>query len=69
MFTKKNYRKKGIAKYLLLKIIEEAKANNCERILLYTTKDGKRIYEINGFESWKDAMVYFPFGLEYKKYL
>jgi len=50
-----------------LKIIEEAKLRNCERILLNTTKMGEDLYKKYGFEYSPTAMTYYPFGIECEK--
>lgn len=67
MFTKKDYRRKGIAKKLLEKIIEEAKLRNCERILLNTTEMGEKLYKQFNFEYSPTAMALYPFGIACNK--
>jgi len=49
MFTKKEFRKKGIATILLDKIINEAKILDYKVLRLHTSKYGRRIYEKCGF--------------------
>jgi GNAT superfamily N-acetyltransferase len=49
MFTKKEFRKKGIATILLDKIINEAKVLDYKVLRLHTSKYGRRIYEKRGF--------------------
>ena len=53
MFTKKPFRKKGIASVLLEKLINEAKALNLEYVHLHSTQDGIGIYKKLGFEDTK----------------
>jgi ribosomal protein S18 acetylase RimI-like enzyme len=67
MYTEKEYRRKGIAKNLLIKIIEEGKMKKCERILLDTTEMGKDLYKKCGFKYSKTKMAYYPFGIDCKK--
>jgi GNAT superfamily N-acetyltransferase len=68
MYTEKEFRRNGIAKNLLKKIIEEAKIRNCERIILDTTEMGEKIYIKYGFEYSRTKMVYYPSGKEYEKW-
>lgn len=62
LYTLPEYRGKGIARHLIAINIEEAKKNDCQRILLNTTDMGKSLYEQFGFEMSETAMAYFPFG-------
>lgn len=63
MYTRPGYRKNGIAAKLLALLIDEAKENRCERVLLDATDAGKRLYEKHGFVNSKTAMAYYPFGI------
>jgi len=56
MFTKNEYRKKGIATILLDKIINEAKILDYKIIRLHTSKHGRGIYEKYGFMDSEDFM-------------
>ena len=49
MFTKKEYRRKGIASKLFEKIMSEANLLKYKNIRLHTSFDGKRIYQKYGF--------------------
>jgi len=49
MYTDKTYRKKGVASYLLEKLIEEAKSQNYSSVRLHASIHGKGIYEKVGF--------------------
>jgi Acetyltransferases len=60
MYTIPMQRKRGIATKLLSMIINQGKADNCERIILNPTDSGKSIYEKYGFEPWSDAMALYP---------
>lgn len=60
MYTKPDFRKKGIASKLLELAIDDAKENQCERIILVPTDMGKPLYEKFGFKPWFDSMVFFP---------
>jgi len=61
LYTLPEFRQKGIAKHLFALNIEEAKKNDCQRILLDATDMGKPIYEKYGFEKSDTAMAYYPF--------
>lgn len=61
LYTLPEYRRRGIATHLFALNIEEAKQNDCQRILLNATDMGKSIYEKFGFENSDTAMAYFPF--------
>ncbi len=56
MYTKPEYRKKGIAKALFSKIIDEAKTWGCSKVLLNATDAGKPLYEKFGFKESNDDM-------------
>lgn len=49
MYTDKSHRKKGVASYLLEKLIEEARFQNCTSVRLHASIHGKGIYEKVGF--------------------
>lgn len=53
MFTKKKFRKMGIASSLLDKLIREAKELNLEYVHLHATNDGLEIYRKIGFHDSK----------------
>ena len=49
MYTKPEYRRKGIAAELLNMVIDEAKSRGYKVVRLHTSKYGKSIYEREGF--------------------
>lgn len=51
MFTLPEYRGRGIAEAVLAAIVGYVKTTPCRRIQLYTTPDGRRLYEKAGFVS------------------
>lgn len=58
MYTLKEYRRKGIAKELFTRTIEEAKDNGCTKIMLNASDDGRPLYEQFGFKDVPDEMEY-----------
>jgi len=59
MYTIPEYRKKGIAKNLLDKTMEEAKKREVGKIRLHATSMGRPIYLKKGFEERNDEVVLF----------
>ncbi len=57
MYTKLEYRKKGIAKALLDKVVYEAKIRDCNKIILNASKSGRSLYEKYGFSELENEMV------------
>lgn len=60
MYTRSDYRKRGIATSLLQKLVEEAKARNVSKLWLGASKLGKPVYEQFGFRQmgeWLDMIV------------
>jgi ribosomal protein S18 acetylase RimI-like enzyme len=57
MYTMKNFRKKGICKSLLTKLIEEAKKLDLDRIELNATVDGESVYRQFGFKEPHDKAL------------
>lgn len=60
VYTLPAFRKQGIAAKLIPMLIEEAKQDGCERILLNTTDAGRSLYEKLGFENSPTAMAFYP---------
>lgn len=58
MYTNKKYRRMGIAKELLNRIIDEARCNNCKVIQLKASDMGVFLYEDYGFKKNKNLMYY-----------
>lgn len=57
MYTKPNYRRKGIAYHTLELLTEEAKKRNVSYISLEATDMGRPLYERYGFVKMKDEMI------------
>lgn len=57
MYTKSDYRRKGIAYHTLELLIEEAKKRNVSHISLEATEMGRPLYEQYGFVKMKDEMI------------
>lgn len=57
MYTKKEYRGKGIASDLLKLVIDEAKNQGYKIVRLHASKQGKPIYKKFGFTDLEDFMV------------
>ncbi|MDH4262084.1 MAG: GNAT family N-acetyltransferase [Spirochaetia bacterium] len=61
MYTKKPYRRKGIASILFEKIIEEGLERKVGKLSLHASKDGKSLYQKYGFIENNDEMVFYKF--------
>jgi len=57
MYTKKEYRHKGIASVLFEKMLDEGKCAGVGKFILNATHDGKGLYEKYGFTPTGDEMV------------
>ncbi|NLR59607.1 GNAT family N-acetyltransferase [Chitinophaga polysaccharea] len=57
VYTLPAFRRKGIAKYLLEKILEEARKRNTGKVSLHTSKDGRLLYEQFGFVAGDNEMT------------
>ena len=58
VYTKKEYRRLGIAKKMADLLIQEAKKRGCTEISLDSTSLGRPLYKALGFEENTAAMVY-----------
>lgn len=58
MFTDPNYRRKGIAKTLLSKVIDEAKTQGCGTVQITASDMGVLLYSDYGFEKNENFMQY-----------
>ena len=58
MFTDPNYRRKGIAKTLLSKVIDEAKTQGCGTVQITASNMGVLLYSDYGFEKNENFMQY-----------
>lgn len=54
MYTLPRYRKKGIAKQLFAKILQEARMRGHRKIVLHASRDGEHLYRACGFEEPSD---------------
>jgi GNAT superfamily N-acetyltransferase len=59
MYTKKEYRRKGISKSLFSKMLDEASSRECTKIGLTATDMGRPLYEKFGFKDQENSMVYY----------
>ncbi|MBN1328000.1 MAG: GNAT family N-acetyltransferase [Candidatus Heimdallarchaeota archaeon] len=57
MYTKPNWRKKGLGTALFEKLLEEVNKLGITKVVLHTTSMGKPLYEKFGFRSSDDEMV------------
>jgi len=58
MFTDKDYRRKGIAKELLSRIVEDAKKYGCKMIQITASDMGVLLYKDFGFVENKNFLQY-----------
>ena len=58
MFTDPRYRRKGIAKTLLSKVIDEAKTQGCGTVQITASNMGVLLYSDYGFEKNENFMQY-----------
>jgi len=59
MFTKPEYRGRGVATHLFNMTVEEARRRGCGRLELHATDMGRPIYEKYGFFAPDDVMEYY----------
>lgn len=57
VYTKKEFRKQGIASTMLYMLIEEAKENGVSEITLDSTEQGSKLYKRYGFVPSNECMV------------
>jgi GNAT superfamily N-acetyltransferase len=57
VYTLPHYRRKGIAKVLFEKIMDEARQRNTGKVSLHASKDGHKLYEQFGFEPGDNEMT------------
>ena len=57
VYTKPDYRRKGISKKMVEMIIDEAKENGVTEISLDATEMGRTLYETLGFTASNECMV------------
>ena len=59
VYVREAYRKHGIAHKIVLRLIEEAKKQDCGKIYLETTAEGKPVYTSLGFHEMANMMKYY----------
>ena len=59
IFVRETFRNKGIAHFIVSRLIEETKKRNCGKIYLETTAEGRAIYTSLGFKDMPDMMKYY----------
>ncbi|MBS0026122.1 GNAT family N-acetyltransferase [Chitinophaga sp. 22321] len=57
VYTLPAFRRKGIAKALMQKLMAEAKARNTGKVSLHTSQDGRLLYEQLGFAAGDNEMT------------
>lgn len=57
MYTKNQYRGKGIASDLLELVVGEAKKQDCKIVRLHASKQGESVYKRFGFVDFEGAMI------------
>ncbi len=58
MYTRKEYRRKGIAKALLQKVVDEAKAYGCGVVQITASDAGALLYADFGFVQRRNFLQY-----------
>ena len=58
MYTRPQYRKKGLGTILLQKAVEYAKENNYSKVILNASEMGRPLYTKYGFTDLENEMVY-----------
>lgn len=58
MFTDPNYRRLGIAKELLTRVVNEARMHGCGRVQMTTSDMGTLLYTDSGFVKHENFMHY-----------
>lgn len=59
IYVRENFRNKGIAHYIVRRLIDEAIKLDCRKIYLETTAEGKPVYTSLGFRDMPDMMKYY----------
>lgn len=58
IYVREPFRMHGVARTIVMALIEEARAHNCGKIYLETTQEGRSLYKSIGFEDLPDMMKY-----------
>jgi len=56
VYVREKFRRHGIARKIIEKLIEEAEKRDCRKIYLETTEEGRPVYESVGFVPMPDMM-------------
>ena len=64
LFVKENYRRKGLGKSLLEKVIEKAKEENCYKIIATSRKKRKEVHKFYKKFGFKDYGIEFRMDLD-----
>jgi hypothetical protein len=57
MYTKHPFRRRGIARLLFNKMLEEGAKRNVGKFALHSTRDGEHLYKQHGFSMSGDEMI------------
>ena len=58
IYVREDFRKHGIGRMIVGRLIEEARKNECDKIYLETTSQGKSLYLSMGFSEMTGMMIY-----------
>ena len=58
IYVREAFRKHGVAREIVARLVEEAKMRGCGKIYLETTDDGRPVYDALGFRDMPDMMKY-----------
>lgn len=64
VYTLPEYRRKGIAKVLVQKLMDDAREMRCDRVALSSTEMGRSLYVQLGFKPVKDELSWYPMGYQ-----
>lgn len=56
IYVRENFRQHGVGHAIVMRLVEEAKKRDCNKIYLETTDEGRPIYESLGFKDLPDMM-------------
>ena len=58
IYVREDFCKHGIGRMIIDRLIEEARKNECDKIYLETTSQGKSLYLSMGFSEMTGMMIY-----------
>lgn len=58
IYVRDKFREKGVGHALVARLVELAKENDCDKIYLETTTEGRGLYRTSGFKDLPDMMKY-----------